>query len=113
MAGFSMNGGVTPLRAKSVSEYFTTLCKRTGVDAHLHLLRSYAATQMGANNVSPVTIAERLGDSVSTAMDRYVSSTTQAARDAAAAIGRPLLSPAQWASPANEGPLPHLTLVRS
>jgi site-specific recombinase XerD len=42
----SMDGGTTPLRANSVSEYMTTLARKLKIRAHFHTLRHFSATEL-------------------------------------------------------------------
>jgi integrase len=87
----SMNGGETPLRAKSVTEYVTRLSKRTGLTVHFHSLRHFAATYMAQGGVHARTAADRLGHtSTMTTLDHYTSSTNPADREAAEVLGRAL-----------------------
>jgi integrase len=57
----SHDGGITPMRAKSVTAYFSTLAKRAGVDAHLHTLRHWSATELNRQGVDLPTAAAQLG----------------------------------------------------
>jgi len=85
----SMNGGETPLRAKSVTEYITRLSKRIGLKVHFHSLRHFAATYMAQEGVHARTAADRLGhSSTMTTLDHYTSSTTPADAEAAEVLGR-------------------------
>lgn len=53
--------GSTPPRPDSVSQRYTRMCERLGLDAHLHQLRHYSATELIAAGVDIRTVAGRLG----------------------------------------------------
>jgi integrase len=58
----SYNGGATPMRAKSITEYVGRLAKRLGVDAHLHTMRHWAGTELHHQGVDLPTAAGQLGN---------------------------------------------------
>lgn len=73
----SLNGGVTPLRAKSVSEYMTALAKKLKIPVHFHTLRHLAASELQANGVDLATAARQLGHSPEVMAATYLHSTDE------------------------------------
>jgi integrase len=57
----SYNGGTTPLRAKSMTGYFSGLAKRLKIDATLHTLRHWNRTELVAQGVDLATAADQGG----------------------------------------------------
>jgi integrase len=73
----SYNGGVTPMRAKSLTEYVTQLAKDTGVPAHFHTLRHLAATELVAQGVDLPTAAGQLGHSTEVMAGTYLHASDE------------------------------------
>lgn len=59
----SYNGGETPMRAKSMTEYITRLAKRLGITAHFHTMRHFAASELVGAGVDLAVAARQLGHS--------------------------------------------------
>lgn len=59
----SYDGGATPMRAKSMTGYVGALAKRLGIDAHLHTLRHFAASELVGGGVDLAVAARQLGHS--------------------------------------------------
>ena len=57
----SYDGGTTPMRAKSMTEYVGRLAKRLKIPADFHTLRHFAATELVAQGVDLPTAAGQLG----------------------------------------------------
>jgi integrase len=53
--------GSTNLRPSSVTQRYSRMADRLGIDTHLHNLRHYSATELIAAGVDPRTVAGRLG----------------------------------------------------
>jgi len=49
----SLDGGVTPMRAKTLTEYVTKLGRKTGIKVHVHSLRHFASTALKIGDVAP------------------------------------------------------------
>ncbi|TQM80661.1 site-specific recombinase XerD [Saccharothrix saharensis] len=49
------------LKPDSVSQRYSRMCKRLGIESHLHELRHYSATELISAGVDPRTVAGRLG----------------------------------------------------
>jgi integrase len=79
----SYNGGETPLRAKSMTEYVSALAKSVKVPAHLHTLRLWKATELNAQGVDLPTAASQMGHSIGVMSETYLHSSD----DRAAAAG--------------------------
>ncbi|MGO8870565.1 MAG: tyrosine-type recombinase/integrase, partial [Acidimicrobiales bacterium] len=75
----SYNGGTTPMRAKSLTEYVSKLAKRVKVPAHLHTLRHWASTEMVAQGVDLPTAAARSGHSVGVMAETYLHASDERA----------------------------------
>jgi len=84
-------GGIAPVMPGKVSKVFATAAESAGVEAHLHLLRHWAATEMVGAGVPIPTVAKRLGHRDSSVTLRVYSHALPA-QDAAAAemLGRSL-----------------------
>lgn len=52
-----------PMKPATLSSWFASLARRTGMPYHLHQLRHFAATQLIGAGVDAVTVANRLGHS--------------------------------------------------
>jgi integrase len=78
----SYDGGVTPLRAKSMTEYFGRLAARLGINASLHSLRHWTATELHRQGIDLPTAAAQLGHTTSVMADTYLH--TDAGRGAIA-----------------------------
>jgi integrase len=77
----SYDGGATPMRAKSLTQYVTKLGKRVGVPVHFHQLRHFAATELNAAGVDLPTAAAQLGHSPAVMAGTYLhTSDDRAAR---------------------------------
>jgi integrase len=74
---FSYNGGETPIRAKSMTEYFTGLAKRVRVPATLHTLRHWASSELQHLGVDLPTAAARTGHSVEVMASTYLHTTDE------------------------------------
>jgi len=72
----SYDGGVTPMRAKSLTAYMARLGKRVGVPVHFHQLRHFAATELNAAGVDLPTAAAQLGHSPAIMLGRTPTATT-------------------------------------
>ncbi|MGH9090000.1 MAG: tyrosine-type recombinase/integrase [Acidimicrobiales bacterium] len=59
----SPDGGATPMRAKSMTEYVTRLAKRLGIRAHFHTMRHFAASELVGAGVDLAVAARQLGHS--------------------------------------------------
>ena len=68
----SYDGGITPLRAKSMTEYFGRLAKRLGINATLHTLRHWNSTEMSRQGVDPATAAAQLGHTTAVMVENYL-----------------------------------------
>ncbi|MGQ0632326.1 MAG: tyrosine-type recombinase/integrase [Sporichthyaceae bacterium] len=51
----------TPVRPNTVTQRYSRMAKRLGLDTHFHSLRHYSATELIAAGVDPRTVAGRLG----------------------------------------------------
>lgn len=92
----SMDGGTTPLRAKSLTEFVSRTGKRLDppVAVHLHRLRHFAATQLGAAGVNPRVAADLLGHrTTAMTMDVYTDRLAVELRAAVDHLGE-LVAPA-------------------
>jgi integrase len=50
-----------PANPDGITHRFARLCKRLGIDSHLHALRHYSATELISAGVDVRTVAGRLG----------------------------------------------------
>jgi integrase len=73
----SYDGGTTPMRAKSMTEYFGRLAKRLKIPAHFHTLRHFAATELVAGGVDLPTAAGQLGHSPSMLAGIYLHASDE------------------------------------
>jgi integrase len=86
--------GLEPLYPDTVSKFTTRVAKAAGVDAHLHGLRHYTATQAVAGGMDLVTVAAFLGHKDSTTTARfYAHSVEGKRREMAGLLGRALALP--------------------
>ncbi|HMD45075.1 MAG TPA: site-specific integrase [Acidimicrobiales bacterium] len=85
----SYDGGATPLRAKTVSEYVTKLGQRLKppITVTLRQFRSFAATELVHQGVDLPTAAGQLGHSTAVMAQSYLRTTDDRRDEAAAAIG--------------------------
>lgn len=91
----SHDGGITPMRAKSVTAYFSTLAKRAGVDAHLHTLRHWSATELNRQGIDLPTAAAQLGHTTTVMAKTYLHTDVKrgaAAGDKIASVLGPVFS---------------------
>jgi integrase len=79
----------TWLRPDAVSQRFKKMCARLGIDAHIHQLRHYSATELIASGVDVRTVAGRLGHSGggTTTLKVYSAWRSEADQRAAAGVG--------------------------
>ena len=68
----SYDGGVTPLRAKSMTEYFGRLAARLGINASLHSLRHWNANEMHLQGIDLPTAAAQLGHTTAVMAETYL-----------------------------------------
>ena len=68
----SYDGGTTPLRAKSMTEYFGRLAARLGIKASLHTLRHWNATELHAQGIDLPTTAGQLGNTTAVLAKTYL-----------------------------------------
>lgn len=79
----SYNAGVTPMRAKSMTEYFGRLAKALKIPATLHTLRHWKQTEMNRQGVDLPTAADQGGHSIGVMAETYLHTSD----DRAAAAG--------------------------
>jgi len=68
----SYDGGITPLRAKSMTEYFGRLAARLGIKASIHSLRHWNATELHAQGIDLPTTAGQLGNTTAVLAKTYL-----------------------------------------
>jgi integrase len=68
----SYNGGLTEMRAKSMTSYITGLAKRLGIEAHVHTLRHFTATELHNQGVDLSTAAGQLGNTTAVLASTYL-----------------------------------------
>jgi integrase len=97
--------GSTYLRPNSVSERYSDLVDKLGIDTSLHKLRHYSATELSAAGVDVRTVAGRLGHSGggTTTLRVYAAWVSESDQRAAGSVGsrmpaRPVVAPASAAS---------------
>jgi len=73
----SYNGGVTEMRAKSMTDYITGLAKRLDVPVHFHTLRHFAATELNNQGVDLPTAAGQLGNSTAVLASTYLHTSEE------------------------------------
>jgi integrase len=94
----SLDGGTTPLRAKSVSDYMTTLSRRLKIPAHFHTLRHFSATELVHAGVDLPTAAGQMGHSIGVMSGVYLHSSDErgaAAGELIAGVVGKALAPAE------------------
>ncbi|HET9690729.1 MAG TPA: site-specific integrase [Acidimicrobiales bacterium] len=79
----SRDWGATPWRALALNEAVRALGERAGVVVTPHRLRHFAATQMVAAGIDPVTAARRLGHTPEVMLRTYAYHLPERDRDAA------------------------------
>lgn len=94
--------GVTSLVPGSVTQRYSRLAARLGVDTHLHNLRHYSATELIAAGVDVRTVAGRLGHSGGgvTTLRVYAAWVSEADQRAASGLGSRM--PERPAAPESE-----------
>lgn len=98
----SLDGGTTPLRAKSVSDYMTTLSRRLKIPCHFHSLRHLAATELVHAGVDLPTAAGQLGHSIGVMSAVYLHSSDErgaAAGELIAGVVGKALAPVKAVTP--------------
>jgi len=99
----SLDGGTTPLRAKSVSDYMTTLSRRLKIPAHFHTLRHFSATELVHAGVDLPTAAGQMGHSIGVMSEVYLHSSDERGAAAgeliAGVVGKALAPPEAAANP--------------
>jgi integrase len=68
----SYDGGTTPMRAKSMTEYLSRLAKRLNVPATVHTLRHWKQTELNRQGVDLPTAADQGGHSVGVMAGTYL-----------------------------------------
>ncbi len=83
----SYDGGTTPMRAKSMTEYVGRLAKRLKIPADFHTLRHFAATELVAQGVDLPTAAGQLGHTTGVMAAVYLHATEDRGAAAGELIG--------------------------
>jgi len=83
----SYDDGETPMRAKALTDYVSTLSKRLKIPAHFHSLRHFAATELVHAGVDLPTAAGHLGHSPGVMAAVYLHSTDDRGAKAGALLG--------------------------
>lgn len=83
----SYDGGTTPLRAKSMTEYFGRLAKRLGINATLHTLRHWRGTEMHRQGIDIPTTAAELGNTTAVLAQNYLHTDSDRGAVAGNAMG--------------------------
>jgi integrase len=73
----SLDGGETPMRAKSLTAYVTRLGNAQGIPVHFHSLRHFAATELVHAGVDLPTAAGHLGHSPAVMAGVYLHSSDE------------------------------------
>ncbi len=68
----SVDGGTSPLRAKSVTEYITALGRRCGIKATTHSLRHFRETELHHAGIDLPTTASQMGNTVAVMAQTYL-----------------------------------------
>jgi integrase len=79
----SYDGGETPMRAKSLTEYVSRTAKRLGIPAHFHTFRHRSSTELHARQVDMPTAAAQLGHTTAVMAETYLHTSD----DRRAAVG--------------------------
>lgn len=83
--------GLEPIRPKVLSMFTFKVARQVGVDAHLHSLRHFCATQAISQGFDAVTVGARLGHAdPSITLRVYAHAVEQRDRELAASLGRTL-----------------------
>ena len=69
-----MDGGETPLRAKTLTEYIAFLGRRCGIKVRLHSLRHFRATELVHAGVDLPTAAGQMGHTPAVMAQTYLHS---------------------------------------
>ncbi len=103
----SLDGGETPIRAKTVTEYVSRLGRRLGIPVHLHALRHFAATELVHAGVDLPTAAGQLGHTVEVMASTYLHTESgrgaAAGKAIAAVVGQALAVPIEVEAELAEG----------
>jgi len=83
----------------AVSHRFKAMCKRLGIDSHLHALRHYAATELISAGVDVRTVAGRLGHGGTTTLRVYTAWVPESDKRAAEALASRLSEAADTMRP--------------
>jgi len=73
----SPDGGITPLKAKTVTDVFGRLTKKLKIPATFHTLRHFAATELSAAGVDLPTAAAQLGHSTAVLAGTYLHTSDE------------------------------------
>ena len=68
----SMDGGETPLRAKTLTEYVASLGRRNKIKVRLHSLRHFKATELNRAGVDLPTAASQMGHTAAVMAETYL-----------------------------------------
>lgn len=71
----SYDGGETPMRAKTLTDYVTNLGRKLKIPVHFHSLRHFASTELHAAGVDLPTAAAQLGHSPAVMAATYLHTT--------------------------------------
>lgn len=73
-----------PCNPSGITHKYTNMCKKMGIDSHLHALRHYSATELLRSGVDLRTVAGRLGHGSggATTLKVYTKFVTESDRDA-------------------------------
>jgi integrase len=86
--------GIEPIRPKVLSMFTLKVASQVCVDAHLHSLRHFCATQAFRQGFDAVSAGARLGHAdPSTTLRVYAHAVEQRDREPAASLGRTLALP--------------------
>jgi integrase len=73
----SLDGGDTPLRAKTLTEYITALGRRTKIPVRLHSLRHFRATELVHAGVDLPTAARQMGHTPAVMAETYLHTSDE------------------------------------
>jgi site-specific recombinase XerD len=82
-----------PCNGSGITHRYARLCKRLGIDSHLHAMRHYSATQLLTAGVDVRTVGGRLGHAPGTTLRVYSAWTDQADKRAAEILGSRMTRP--------------------